>query len=147
MDGTIANLYGEKNWLEDLQATNPRPYKNAKPMMDMEKLAQVCGDLIKKGHDVEVVSWLAKDSTREYDKEVRKAKREWLTKHGFAATKIHLVKYGTPKSRYKKGGDLNVLVDDDNKVRNEFESHRNCITLDPTTEPVIETLERIAATC
>ena len=36
MDGTIANLYGVENWLEDLRSFNPRPYIVAEPMYDMD---------------------------------------------------------------------------------------------------------------
>ena len=39
MDGTLANLYNEPNWLEDLQNGNARPYENAQPLVNMEDLA------------------------------------------------------------------------------------------------------------
>lgn len=144
MDGTIADLYGQPNWLRDLQATNPAPYRNAKPLANMKRLTKVCGDLIKMGHEIEIVSWLAKNSTKEYNKATRQAKRDWLKEYGFKATKMHMVKYGTPKSRYAKGGDLNVLFDDDEKVRQEFERYENCIALNPTEIDICEVLEKVA---
>ena len=36
MDGTIADLYGVQNWLEMLQAENPQPYRQAKPLLDIK---------------------------------------------------------------------------------------------------------------
>lgn len=146
MDGTIADLYGQPNWLKDLEATNSRPYEKAQPMVDMVRLAKVCGDLINKGHEIEIVSWLAKNSTKEYNKATRQAKRNWLKENNFKATKIHLVKYGTPKARYMNGGDLNVLFDDNEQVRGDFEKHKNCIAFNPNEYNICELLERVAAT-
>ena len=40
MDGTIANLYGEKNWLERLRNEDETPYANAKPLVNMARLAK-----------------------------------------------------------------------------------------------------------
>jgi hypothetical protein len=59
------------------------------------------------------------DSTREYDREVRKAKREWLERYNFPADEIHLVAYGTTKANCtRKLGGYQILVDDNEKVRN-----------------------------
>jgi phosphoserine phosphatase len=119
MDGTIADLYGVQGWLEDLRSENPRPYEMAKPMYDMNTLASVLGLLRLQGWRIAIVSWLAKESTREYDELVRKAKREWLTKYQFPCDEIHLVKYGTTKANCtRKLGGYQVLVDDNEQVRN-----------------------------
>jgi hypothetical protein len=118
MDGTIADLYGVQGWLEDLRSENPRPYEMAKPMYDMDTLASVLGLLRLKGWRIAIVSWLAKESTREYDELVRKAKREWLTKYQFPCDEIHLVKYGTTKANCtRKLGGYQILVDDNAKIR------------------------------
>ena len=119
MDGTIADLYNVMGWLEDLRSENPRPYEVAKPMYDMDTLASVLGLLRLKGWKIAIVSWLAKESTREYDELVRKAKREWLTKYQFPCDEIHLVKYGTTKANCtRKLGGYQILVDDNEQVRN-----------------------------
>lgn len=118
MDGTIANLYGVKNWLADLKAENPRPYKVAKPMYDMDVLASILGLLRLNGWKIVVTSWLSMDSTKSYDEEVRKAKREWLARYQFPADEIHIVKYGTTKANCTRNlGGYQVLVDDNEKVR------------------------------
>ena len=117
MDGTIADLYGENNWLTDLVNRNPRPYIKAKRMVE-EKILE---NLVKNGHELAIVSWLAKDSTKEYDKAVRKAKREWL-KINFPNIKfveIHIVKYGTPKSIVVKEKN-GILFDDEERNRKEW---------------------------
>lgn len=118
MDGTIADLYGVKGWLEDLRAYNPRPYIKAKPLYDMDALNGILNALKEQGWTIAVTTWLAKDSTKAYDDEVRKAKLEWLEKYDFPYDEIHLVKYGTTKANCtRKLGLGQILVDDNEKVR------------------------------
>ena len=40
MDGTIADLYGVENWLDNLIAENVKPYAEAKPMLNLSALAR-----------------------------------------------------------------------------------------------------------
>ena len=118
MDGTIADLYGVENWLADLRSENPRPYIVARPMYDMDNLTLTLELLQMLGWKIVVTSWLAKGSTKTYDEEVRKAKREWLEKYNFPFDEIHLVKYGTTKANCtRKLGGYQVLVDDNAEVR------------------------------
>lgn len=118
MDGTIADLYGVEGWLADLRSENPRPYIIAKPMYDMDIFTTILEQLKMLGWIIAVTSWLAKESSKEYDELVRKAKREWLAKHNFPADEIHLVKYGTTKANCtRKLGGYQVLVDDNAEVR------------------------------
>lgn len=119
MDGTIANLYGVENWLEDLRSYNPSPYIEAEPMYDMEILNLLLEVLKDNGWRIVVTSWLSMDSTKEYDKLVRQAKREWLERYNFPFDEIHLVAYGTTKANCtRKIGGYQILVDDNEKVRN-----------------------------
>ena len=118
MDGTIANLYGVEGWLEDLINHNARPYKEAKPMVNFNSLARVLNRLQRQGYRICVISWLAKNSNKEYDEEVTKAKREWLAKH-LASVKwdeINIVAYGTPKATVGKG----ILFDDEVQNREQW---------------------------
>ena len=118
MDGTIADLYGVKGWLEDLKAENPRPYIMAKPMYDMNELNEILNILIDMGWDIIVTTWLAKDSTKDYKEKVKKAKIEWLDRYNFPYSKIHAVKYGTTKANCTRNiGGYQILIDDNEKVR------------------------------
>ena len=118
MDGTIADLYGVNNWLNDLRAENPRPYISAKPLYDMESLNAILEIFKLQGWKIVVTTWLAKDSSKEYDRLVRDAKLAWLEKYHFPYDEIHLVKYGTTKANCtRKLGGYQVLVDDNEKVR------------------------------
>lgn len=117
MDGTIANLYEVENWLTDLIKSDPRPYIEAKPMVKEEVLA----DLINKGYELAIVSWLAKNGNENYNKEVRKAKKNWLKIHypEIKFKEIHIVKFGTPKSKVVKHKD-GILIDDEKNNRKEW---------------------------
>lgn len=119
MDGTIADFYGVNGWLEYLNENNPTPYIIAEPLYDMVVLTSVLNILKTKGWKIVVTSWLAKNSTKEFDREVRQAKREWLKEYNFPFDEIHLVKYGTTKANCtRKLGGYQILVDDNEQVRN-----------------------------
>lgn len=118
MDGTIADLYGVENWLEDLRAENPRPYEKARPIYNMDALNSILDVFKENGWKIIVTTWLAKGSSRDYDRLVREAKLAWLEKYAFPYDEIHLVKYGTTKANCtRKIGGFQVLVDDNEKVR------------------------------
>lgn len=118
MDGTIADLYGVDNWLEMLLNEDATPYKIAKPLYDMVALNEVVTALKKRGWYIVVTTWLAKGSTKAYDRLVREAKIEWLEEMNFPYDEIHLVKYGTTKANCTRHhGGFQILVDDNEKVR------------------------------
>ena len=118
MDGTIANLYGVKGWLEDLRNESVRPYVEAVPLYNMEELADLLNTFKARGWRIAVTTWLAKGATKKYDNAVRKAKIDWLAKYAFPYDEIHLVKYGTTKANCtRKIGGFQVLVDDNEAIR------------------------------
>ena len=118
MDGTIADLYGVNNWLEMLVNRDARPYKVAKPLLNMQQLAKELNRLIKKGYKIGIISWLAKNSNSDYDKKVAKVKRDWLKKHlkSVKFENIDIVAYGTPKQINRKG----ILFDDEKQNRENW---------------------------
>ena len=118
MDGTIADFYGVVGWLDYLNESNPCPYEVALPLYDMVYLASILNILKAQGWRVVITSWLAKDSTKDFDDEVRRAKKEWLAFYDFPYDEIHLVKYGTTKANCtRKLGGYQVLIDDNENVR------------------------------
>jgi len=121
MDGTIADLYGVENWLDYLIAKDALPYEIAKPLLRLNALARVLNRLQKAGYRIGIISWLAKNSTENYDEDVTKAKREWLKKHLASVdfNEINIVKYGTPKQTFAKT-DEDILFDDEEKNRKEW---------------------------
>lgn len=118
MDGTIADLYGVKNWLTALENHDPAPYRYAKPLYDMDTLREVLNLFRLMGWGIIVTTWLAKDSNKNYDRLVREAKLEWLERYAFPYDEIHLVKYGTTKADCTRNkGGFQILIDDNDAIR------------------------------
>ena len=115
MDGTIADFYGVENWLSYLMERNPFPYENAKPLVNMSALARRLNALQRKGYKINIISWLSKNSTNDFDKIVTLAKEKWLKKHlpSVKWNKITIVAYGVDKSTLGEG----VLFDDEERNR------------------------------
>ena len=111
MDGTIANLYGDPNWLEKIRAYDASPYANAIPLLNMSLLARYLNRLQKQGYQIGIVSWLSKEPTAEYDRLVIEAKKAWLAKHLASVhfDTIDIIAYGTPKGNGRNG----ILFDDE----------------------------------
>lgn len=118
MDGTLADLYGVDGWLTDLQTEKTRPYEIAKPLYNMDELNETLHRLQKLGWRIVITTWLAMNATKEYNKAVSIAKKEWLAKYNFPYDEIHCVKYGTTKANCtRKKADFQILIDDNKKVR------------------------------
>ena len=81
MDGTIADLYGVENWLDCLIAGQTKPYREAKPLVNMRQLAKLLNTLQAQGWKIGVISWLSKSGSDEYGDRVAKTKEKWLAKH------------------------------------------------------------------
>lgn len=118
LDGTLANLYGVENWLEDLRNENVRPYALAKPLVNMTVLAKHLNKLQEQGHEICVISWLSRNGSEDYNKAVTEVKMAWLREHlgNVEFDEIHIVEYGTPKHTLGNG----VLFDDEEQNRNAW---------------------------
>lgn len=120
-DGTFVDLYGVDGWLEDLINENVRPYRDAKPLVNLSVMARTIHKLQSKGVEVGIISWLSKSGSDEYNKAVTETKLQWLRKHlpSVQFDEIHIVKYGTPKSSCATSSNA-ILFDDEEKNRNEW---------------------------
>lgn len=119
MDGTLADFYGVEGWLNDLINSNPRPYAEAKPLFNFSALARQIHRLQRMGYEVNIISWLSKSGTAEFNEEVTRVKKEWLAKHlpSVHFDHISIVEYGTPKSTCGSG----ILFDDEEPNRSEWD--------------------------
>lgn len=143
MDGTIADLYGVDNWLEDLRAENPRPYEKANPIYPADILNTLLEIFKANGWRIVVTTWLAKGSTKEYDNLVREAKLAWLDKYDFPYDEIHLVKFGTTKANCTRHlGGFQVLVDDNEAIRNGWHLGDTINANENVIEKLIDLLEQ-----
>ena len=115
MDGTLCDFYGVENWLEYLVAHDATPYAVAKPLLNLSALARRLNRLQREGYEINIISWLAKNSTEEFDKIVTETKKKWLKKHlpSVNWNKITIVAYGIDKSTLGNG----ILFDDEEPNR------------------------------
>lgn len=143
MDGTIADLYNVPNWLQSLTNEDVSPYLNAKPIINVSTFINLLLKLKSCGYSLAIVSWLAKGSSKDYDKAVRQAKTAWLDKYfPNVFDELHFIKYGSTKRQAIRKYDSAVLVDDNKKIRQGFSGR----AIDATdAEKMIEELEKIAA--
>ena len=120
MDGTIADLYGVKDWLSALRSNNPMPYREAKVMHNMSHLARLLNKLQTQGHKIGIISWCSKTGNAEFNLETEYAKRKWLAEHlrSVHFDEIHILPYGVAKHTFVKNKD--ILFDDEQKNRDEW---------------------------
>jgi hypothetical protein len=144
MDGTIADLYAVPNWLEKLRAYDASPYLLAEPMCDMEELAFLLEVAQHRGIEVRIITWLSKESTKDYDDMVRIAKRAWLKAHNIHIDHFHGVAYGATKADSVRkalcDGDTAILFDDNAQVRKGWHMGD---TYNPTECDICEVLKNI----
>lgn len=144
MDNTICALYDVPHWLEMLRSYDPTPYQIAEPLVDMAELACLLRSLQNCGIKVAVITWLSKESNKQYDDEVRKAKRAWLKEYGFPFDSLRCVAYGTPKHKIEAArlnDDEEALIfDDDVRVRRDWNLGG---AIDPTKVDILEVLKEI----
>lgn len=144
MDGTIADLYAVLGWLAMLRAFDPTPYVVAQPMWDMMELGNLLRQLQASGIEVRIITWLSKDTTPEYDRAVREAKRNWLMEQDFPFDHFHGVAYGATKAdsirKYLGEGETAILFDDNAKVRQGWHLGE---AIDPTTTDILEVLRSL----
>jgi len=139
MDGTIADLYGVNDWLEKLINSDPTPYAEAKPLVNLSLLARLMNRVQRNGFEICIVTALSKNSSAEYDEAVIKAKKMWLNRHlkSVRFDEIRFVPYWFTKNDVNSGED--ILFDDE--VRHlEAWTGRAC----PADE-MIETLKSLLA--
>ena len=133
MDGTIADLYGVKDWLNRLESKDFEVYADAAPMCDMEYTNALLKDISKKGVEINVISWASKTATKEEIQKIAEVKNAWLKAHNFECNNVYVVPYGTDKTTFVKDtlayGEKALLFDDDERVRAKWNIGQ---ALDPT---------------
>lgn len=118
MDGVLANLYAVPNWESQLRAEIVTPYEIAEPLIDMVKFVSVLSLLKAKGHKVAITSWCSKNGSKEYDKAVARAKKEWLDRYSIPYDEAHFLHYGRTKADATRAkGGYQLLFDDNAKIR------------------------------
>ena len=87
-------------------------------MFNFSAFARQIHRLQRIGYKVNIISWLSKSGSSEFDELVTEAKMAWLAHHlpSVEFDCISIIKYGTPKSLYGNG----ILFDDEIGNREEW---------------------------
>lgn len=125
MDGTIADFYGVDNWLDYLANYDTYPYRSARPMFTPSEIETLICSLLKQGYRIGIISWCSKKNDKKFNKEIRRAKREWLKRFFPFASEIHIVAYGVPKWSLVKPEERqdSILFDDEAQNLEDWEKH------------------------
>lgn len=146
MDGTIADLYHQKNWLNDLRAEKTTPYENAQPIYNMDKLNAILYALRKFGYKIGVITWGSMDASEEYHRKIRRAKKIWIENNLPSCQEFHYQKYGKPKHKAAYQNikiNKDILIDDNAVVRAEWVK-KGGVAIEPKEDLFIELAKLIS---
>ena len=143
MDGTVADLYGSDNWLDNLQNERNGVFNNLSPLVDMNELAIVCHRLINNGYSFGIITWLPMGASYEYERVCEQEKREWANEFMPWVSEFYAQSYGVPKqyAPIKRVQNM-VLVDDNTEVRAMWNAEKQRTSID-ATKNIIEELKRL----
>lgn len=139
MDGTVADLYGTKHWLDNLRNERKGTFKDLEPMVDMVLLQETCLELISQGWTIGVITWLPMNASTKYEVTCAGEKLEWIEKYMPYVSEFYAQSYGTPKQDAPRvKSDTMILVDDNREVRQMWEELEEATTIDATGEIITE---------
>lgn len=115
LDGTIASLYTEKDWLKRLRNEEEGLFLNLKPMINQETLLE---KFPKEKYEIVILSMTPKGASLEYCERVKTEKDLWLSEHFPSLTKRIYKKYGHNKNL--KNSANAILIDDNEIIRNNW---------------------------
>lgn len=115
LDGTIASLYTEKDWLKRLRNEEKGLFLNLKPMINQETLLE---KFPKEKYEIVILSMTPKGASLEYCERVKTEKDLWLSEHFPSLTKRIYKKYGHNKNL--KNSANAILIDDNEIIRNNW---------------------------
>lgn len=115
MDGTIANLYEQKNWLERLQKEDTTIFLECQPLILESELLRLFPP---KYYEIIILSMTPYNCSKEYHNQVIEQKNQWLDIHFPLLKKRIYKKYGNNKNL--KNSANAILIDDNETIRNTF---------------------------
>lgn len=125
MDGTIADLYSQENWLESILAEDADLFgylPNMYTYDEMVKLKEEFPNCV-----LEIITWTPMNGSNEYCAEVARKKATWIQMvYPGIFTKINVLPYGVPK-QYANTNKSNkmILVDDNPEVLAMWNTPKN----------------------
>jgi 5'(3')-deoxyribonucleotidase len=124
MDGTIANLYGRKDWLKDLRQEK----ENVFDELEVITVEEVVLSLFPTDkYIINILSMTPKQASESYCKKVIEEKNKWLDKHfpNLNGKRIYRP-YGHNKNL--KNSKNAILIDDSQEIRRNWKG----IALNPS---------------
>ena len=115
LDGTIADLYGQSDWLEAIRSEASGLFLRARPLVNEKMLLE---KFPKEKYEITVLSMTPKDASLEYCEKVIEEKNAWVDKHFPSLTKRIYKKYGHNKNL--KNSANAILIDDNEIIRNNW---------------------------
>lgn len=115
MDGSIADLYGQENWLARLRKEEKGLFLSCAPMVTEEKLLSLFPT---DKYDVRVLSMTPLGASKEYCAQVVAEKNQWLDRYFPHLEKRIFKPYGHNKNL--KNSAHAILIDDSEVIRKNF---------------------------
>lgn len=115
MDGTIANLYEQKNWLERLRQEDTTIFLECEPLIKERELLKLFPP---KYYEIVILSMTPLNCSKYYHNQVIEQKNQWLDKYFPLLKKRIYKKYGNNKNL--KNSVNAILIDDNETIRNNF---------------------------
>ena len=143
MDGTVADLYGSDNWLDNLRNERNGVFNNLFPLVDMDELAIICHQLMNNGYSFGIITWLPMGASYEYERVCEQEKREWANEFMPWVSEFYAQSYGVPKqyAPIKRAQNM-VLIDDNTEVRAMWNTEKQRTSID-ATKNIIEELKKL----
>lgn len=115
MDGTIADLYGQSDWLGALRSEASGLFLRARPLVSEKVLLE---KFPKEKYEIVILSMTPKGASLEYCERVIEEKNAWVDKYFPSLTKRIYKKYGHNKNL--KNSANAILIDDNEIIRNNW---------------------------
>lgn len=117
MDGTVADFYGQANWLEMLRTETAGAFANCAPLFNPDDFYAVIGRLLAIGVQFGVITWLPMQASAEYEEICTAEKKAWCAKYLPFISEFAAQSYGIPKQQaIKKHAKSEILIDDNAEV-------------------------------
>lgn len=115
MDGSIADLYAQKDWLQRLRAESKNLFLTCAPMTTEERLFELFPS---DKYDIRILSMTPKGASKEYCTQVIEEKCEWLDMYFPHLKKRIFRPYGHNKNLRNSANA--ILIDDSEEIRKNF---------------------------
>lgn len=115
LDGTLADLYNEPDWLGALCSEASGLFLHLRPLVSEKELLE---KFPKEKYEITILSMTPKDASLEYCEKVVEEKNAWVDKYFPSLTKRIYKKYGHNKNL--KNSANAILIDDNEIIRNNW---------------------------